>query len=220
MQPGGSDQPSARPNLCTYSPQVELIFRSQHLDTDQASLNLTIQVSIYDTMGPFNNPPTDLERWTDAVSEAEQQPEWDHSPPTSHPHIHNGHDNQNEKSGEKESEDLKTLTLLPLNGVLRQPTGQFVINIIVQVAAVAAAIAFGIFAIKSVKIANRANELAAEANRIAVQANAYASDSIAQAWMANQLTLLALCLSTDVDVRLPIESYGKYVAANGFLRST
>lgn len=65
---------------------------------------------------------------------------------------------------------------------LSPPIGQFIINTVLQISAFIAAIAFGIFAVKSVTVANDANHYAA----IAVQ----------QAVTANQLALLAVCLSS------------------------
>jgi hypothetical protein len=65
---------------------------------------------------------------------------------------------------------------------LRQPVAQFIINTLLQVAAFAVAIAFGIFAIKSVQVGNLANS--------------YANQSAEQALTANQLTLLTFCFST------------------------
>ena len=59
---------------------------------------------------------------------------------------------------------------------------QFIIISLLQAAAFAVAIAFGIFAIKSVQVGD--------------QANRYANQAIEQALTANQLTLLTFCLST------------------------
>lgn len=80
-----------------------------------------------------------------------------------------------------------------LESQLRPPLVQFVVNLILQIAAFAAAIAFGVFAVKSV--------------REAVEANAYAERALdaAQAALdaanaANKLTLLTLCLSSESTV--------------------
>lgn len=67
------------------------------------------------------------------------------------------------------------------------PVGQFIINMLLQVAAFAAAIAFGIFAVKSVTVGNLANGYANQAARLAVT--------------ANQLAMLSLCLSSGNQVR-------------------
>jgi hypothetical protein len=67
------------------------------------------------------------------------------------------------------------------------PVGQFIINMLLQVAAFAAAIAFGIFAVKSVMVGNLANGYANQAVRLAVT--------------ANQLAMLSLCLSGGNQVR-------------------
>lgn len=65
---------------------------------------------------------------------------------------------------------------------IRQPVAQFIINTLLQVAAFAVAIAFGIFAIKSVQVGNLANS--------------YANQSVEQSLTANQLTLLTFYFST------------------------
>ncbi len=70
--------------------------------------------------------------------------------------------------------------------ILEPPTGQFFTNALLQSAAIAAAIAFGVFAVKSVNIANAAN--------------AYAAAAVEQARLANQVALLAFCLSADAQV--------------------
>jgi hypothetical protein len=64
---------------------------------------------------------------------------------------------------------------------IRQPVAQFVINSLLQVAAFATAIAFGVFAVKSVDVQDLANN--------------YASQATLEALTANQLTLLSFCLS-------------------------
>jgi hypothetical protein len=69
----------------------------------------------------------------------------------------------------------------PTVAKLSPPIGQFVINTILQMAAFAAAIAFGVYAVKSVTVANDANH--------------YAAMAVQQALTANQLAILAVCLS-------------------------
>jgi hypothetical protein len=67
--------------------------------------------------------------------------------------------------------------------VLSPPIGQFIINIIIQALGLGAAIAFGVYAVKSVTAANDANK--------------YASEAILQAVMANKLAILAVCTSSS-----------------------
>lgn len=65
---------------------------------------------------------------------------------------------------------------------IQQPVAQFIINSLLQVAAFAVGIAFGIYAVKSVQVGNLANS--------------YSNRAIEQALTANQLALLAFCFST------------------------
>jgi hypothetical protein len=76
-------------------------------------------------------------------------------------------------------------TRLPLQQVttLSPPIGQFYINLLLQAAAFAAAIAFGVYAVKSVTVGH--------------EANTYAQQATQQASVANQLAMLALCLSIN-----------------------
>lgn len=86
--------------------------------------------------------------------------------------------------------------------VLKPPIGRFAINVALQVAGIIAAVAFGVFAIKAVTVGN--------------QANGYASEAMELAKMANQLTLLTICLtSNSVCIKAP--SAGSN-AANQFCR--
>lgn len=74
---------------------------------------------------------------------------------------------------------------------LSPPLGQFFINMILQIAAFAAAIAFGV---KSINIATTANEYSASAN-------SYAARALEEARVSNQVAMLAVCLqSGDVQV--------------------
>jgi CBS domain containing-hemolysin-like protein len=66
------------------------------------------------------------------------------------------------------------------------PVGQFVIQTLLQIAGFAAAIAFGIYAVRSVNVATLANR--------------YSQESIQQALAANQLALLATCLTAGTQV--------------------
>ena len=76
----------------------------------------------------------------------------------------------------------------PQVATLSPPVGQFVINLLLQIAAFAAAIAFGIYAVKSVTVGNDANQLA--------------SVAVKQAVTSNQLAMVAVCLSTQNQVSL------------------
>lgn len=71
----------------------------------------------------------------------------------------------------------KTATLYP-------PLGQFFFNMILQIAMFASAIAFGV---KSIDIAKTANEYSASANSFSARA-------LEEARVANQLSMLAVCL--------------------------
>lgn len=99
-----------------------------------------------------------------------------------------------EKQGEKLNRlsKKKTATLSP-------PLGQFFINMILQIAAFAAAIAFGVFAVKSINIARTANEYSASAN-------SYAARALEEARVANQVAMLAVC-SQSGDVQVCACSY-------------
>jgi len=80
------------------------------------------------------------------------------------------------------------------------PVGQFVVNSMLQGAGFVAAIAFGIYAVKSVRVGNVANQ--------------YAGQAAQQAAIANQLALLAVCLSGDntgVSRAKVVLEYGKDV---------
>lgn len=76
---------------------------------------------------------------------------------------------------------------------LSPPLGQFFINLLVQVAGFAAAIAFGVYAVKSVQVGGQANVAAQAANDIASEANGIALD-------ANRIAIIDLCLSIDNQV--------------------
>ena len=62
---------------------------------------------------------------------------------------------------------------------LSPPLGQFVINVILQIAGFAAAISFGVFAVKSVTVA--------------IQSENLANAALEQALLANQVALINLC---------------------------
>jgi hypothetical protein len=69
---------------------------------------------------------------------------------------------------------------------LSPPIGQFLINTLLQIAAFTAAIAFGVYAVKSVTVGSDANRQAGRAVELAVT--------------ANQLAILAVCLSSGNQV--------------------
>jgi hypothetical protein len=69
----------------------------------------------------------------------------------------------------------------PFEATLSPPLGQFVINSSLQAAALLAAVAFGVFAIRSV--------------RMAQTANLYAAQALNQSIIANGLALVSICLS-------------------------
>ena len=64
---------------------------------------------------------------------------------------------------------------------LSSPIGQHIVNVILQLTAIVAAIAFGYFAVESVQVANRAN---------------------AEAHLANQIAIYAICNSNNNPVRI------------------
>lgn len=86
-----------------------------------------------------------------------------------------------EEEKEKSNRPLRNAT-----ATLSPPLGQFFINIILQIAAFAAAIAFGVFAVKSIDIARTANDYSARANSLADQA-------LEEARVANQVAMLSIC---------------------------
>ncbi|KAF2016920.1 hypothetical protein BU24DRAFT_140696 [Aaosphaeria arxii CBS 175.79] len=96
----------------------------------------------------------------------------------------------NDRRGSNTSTSSPTQTQTETVSRLEPPIAQFAINVLLQLAAFAAAIAFGVFAVKSVQVGNRANAYANAAAGLADKA-------MAQAEMANQLTLLALCTSEN-----------------------
>lgn len=84
---------------------------------------------------------------------------------------------------------------------LTPPLGHFIINTLLQIAAFAAAIAFGIYAVKSVTVGNDANGYAAEANKYAAQAVRQAQVANELALMADQMAMISVCLATSNQVR-------------------
>ncbi|KAI9800957.1 MAG: hypothetical protein M1833_003094 [Piccolia ochrophora] len=70
---------------------------------------------------------------------------------------------------------------LPAQAILSPPLGQFLINTLLQMAALTAAIAFGVYAVKSVGLDAFSNQ--------------YSAQAVEQALIANQVAMLAVCLS-------------------------
>jgi CBS domain containing-hemolysin-like protein len=68
-----------------------------------------------------------------------------------------------------------------LEATLSPPLGQFFINMTMQIAGFVAAVAFGVFAIKSVQMADTSNR--------------YAGQALNQSIIANKLAMLSVCLS-------------------------
>lgn len=73
--------------------------------------------------------------------------------------------------------------------------GQFAISFVLQILAIAAAVAFGVFAVKSVRVGN--------------QANGIANQGVDLTLMANKLTILTLCLSNNNSVRIESTRNGR-----------
>lgn len=83
--------------------------------------------------------------------------------------------------------------------VLVPPLGQFLLSMLLQTAGLAAAVAFGVFAVKSVILAEDANSKADGANSAA---DKQAKDASELAMAANRLALLTLCLADSPQVCL------------------
>ena len=81
---------------------------------------------------------------------------------------------------------------------LTPPVGQFIISTVLNVLGFAAAIAFGVFAVRSVSLAIASNNAASRANDLASVAND-------QSIVANRVALISYCSSTK-DVGHPIQS--------------
>lgn len=60
---------------------------------------------------------------------------------------------------------------------LSSPIGQYIVNVVLQMAAIVAAVAFGYYAVQSVQVANRAYN---------------------EAHLANQLAIYAICRNNDL----------------------
>ena len=84
---------------------------------------------------------------------------------------------------------------------LHPPIAHFVINLVLQIAAFAAAIAFGSFAVKSVHEAIVANGLAKVALDLSHTAQYMTQKSLEVANTANRLALLTFCQSSESMVR-------------------
>lgn len=85
--------------------------------------------------------------------------------------------------------------------VLVPPLGQFLLSMLLQTAGLVAAVAFGVFAILSVKVAETGNDLTYNGT---MYANKQAAEASELATAANRLALLTLCLSNDL--RIPDNS--------------
>lgn len=83
--------------------------------------------------------------------------------------------------------------------VLVPPLGQFLLSMLLQTAGLVAAVAFGVFAILSVKVAETGNDLTYNGT---MYANKQAAEASGLATAANRLALLTLCLSNDLRVCL------------------
>lgn len=74
-----------------------------------------------------------------------------------------------------------------LNGLMvTLPSTQHIANIILQISAIVAAIAFGAFAVQSVELANHANHYAAAAANFSL--------------VSNQMAMYAICISSQLQV--------------------
>lgn len=102
----------------------------------------------------------------------------------------------------------------PIPWRLKRPVAQFVINVLLQLAAIAAAIGFGVFAIKSVNLTKEANvfakqqyssdsQQAAQDESASQDTSRNTKEAVDQARMSNQLTLLTICLSLNNNVSSP-----------------
>jgi hypothetical protein len=91
---------------------------------------------------------------------------------------------QNKSSPQTQSVEQSNTPLLREQILdIRQPVAQFIINSLLQAAAFTVALAFGIFAVKSVQVGDAAN--------------GYANQAAEQALTANQLTLLTFCFAMN-----------------------
>ena len=75
-----------------------------------------------------------------------------------------------------------------LNGSMVSPSSRHhIANVILQISAIVAAIAFDAFAVQSVHLANRANQYAAAATNLSLA--------------SNQMAMYAICISSQLQVR-------------------
>jgi hypothetical protein len=115
-------------------------------------------------------------------------------------------DDGNSEPSEKAQGSAIASTKVSQSTVLVPPLGQFLLSMILQTAGLIAAVAFGVFAILSVKVAKEANTLAKTANDLTyngmMYANNQADEASELATAANRLALLTLCLSNDSRVCL------------------
>lgn len=110
-------------------------------------------------------------------------------------------DDGNRVPGEKAQGSTITSTKVSQSTVLVPPLGQFLLSMLLQTAGLVAAVAFGVFAILSVKVAKEANILAKTANDLTYNGTMYANNQADEAsklaTAANRLALLTLCLLND-----------------------
>lgn len=89
---------------------------------------------------------------------------------------------------------------------LANPIGQYIINVMLQMFAIAAAVVFGYFAVQSVRISDRAYKEAYLANQIAIYAVCNANDYIVSNSGYSMLSLmkkhLLILLIDDTTARL------------------
>jgi hypothetical protein len=115
-------------------------------------------------------------------------------------------DDGNSVPSEKAQGSALAGTKVSQNTVLVPPLGQFLISMLLQTAGFVAAVAFGVFAILSVKVAKESNALAKNANDLTYNGTMYANNQSDEAsklaTAANRLALLTLCLSNDSRVCL------------------
>lgn len=132
--------------------------------------------------------PAEEVRATTALHEEESR-SLAEKPPSSNPWVKNGE--VDEQQSTATSPHIHPLVELqqqfPQGLALSPPLGELIISSLLQVLALGVAVAFGVYAVKSVRVAS-------EANSFAVQA-------LAEARLANQIAMLSICTSMKDDVR-------------------
>ena len=74
----------------------------------------------------------------------------------------------------------------PNKSMIARPSKQEIANVILQISAIVAAIAFGVFAVQSAHLANQANHYAAAAANLSLA--------------SNQMAMYAICISSQLQV--------------------